>query len=151
MQARWVIPLVGLMLVGCTAQEDPDQLARRRLNQIGQAYGLGAFFVGHRTRCEDDVRETLRTMIIQPEPKDRDAIMISPRDGEPFVIIYGEGVADVLDMQHPNAKNIIMAYERTGLEGKRYVLMSAQNVEVLTDDDFSRATFANKHKPAGRK
>ena len=67
--------------------------------------------------------------------------LVSPRDKQPFVIILGADNADSPDS--------IMVYEQQGADGKRYVLKRGATIEVLTDEEFSKAKFAKNHKPGG--
>ena len=69
-------------------------------------------------------------------------ILVSPRDGEPYVIIMG---ANLGATRSPD----ILAYEKRGAEGKHYVLLMSYDVQQITDEEFSKATFAMGHKPAG--
>jgi hypothetical protein len=67
--------------------------------------------------------------------------LISPRDKLPFVIIYG---ADVTD---PSTS--ILAYEQQGGDDGRWVVFMNGEIKLLSKDEFSHATFAHNHKPAG--
>ncbi len=66
---------------------------------------------------------------------DADQILRSPRDGEPYVIIYGIDIRRPFEMPPP-----IWAHEKNGVDGKRYVLTVMGPVS-MTDEEFSKAKF----------
>lgn len=137
------LPLLAV-LTGCGEPSvDPD-LSRTRLRGLCRALSLSDFFIGHEPRNREELLTTVRGMIIQPEIEDRDSILISPRDSEPYVVIYG---SKLIDGNKDNARSTVIAYEQKGAEGKRYVLMAGQNIEVLSDQEFANAKFALMHKP----
>jgi hypothetical protein len=68
-----------------------------------------------------------------------DESLVSPRDQQPFVILYGANVAEP-----PEA---ILAYEKNGADDSRWVLFMNGDIKLLTKDEFSDAKFANGHKP----
>jgi hypothetical protein len=71
-----------------------------------------------------------------------DDVLISSRDGQPYVIVLG------VDLGAEISKDVL-AYEKNGAEGKRYVLLTSRDVMQMTDDEFAQATFAQGHKPTG--
>ena len=45
---------------------------------------------------------------------------------------------------------MIVAYEQTGVNGKRMTVDVRGTVVIVTDDEFAKIKFAGGHKPAGR-
>lgn len=85
---------------------------------------------------------------IEPLLKERgegQEIFTSPRDGEPFVIAWGTEM-----MQFPIVADTptILAYETSGKDGKRFVLMTAGNVELLDDAEFMEGRFPKGYEPS---
>ena len=61
-----------------------------------------------------------------------DALFRSPRDNQPFVILYG-----VCSMPTPGVKDLpVIAYEATNSGGKRYVAYTTSQVELGDDARF---------------
>jgi hypothetical protein len=69
-------------------------------------------------------------------------VLTSSRDGQPYVVIFG------VDLGARNSPDTFV-YEKTGADGKRYVLTMSRDVRQLTDAESAQATFANGHKPSG--
>ena len=70
--------------------------------------------------------------------------MISPRNGEPFVIIWGVDY-DALPVG-PDPFTVA-AYEKKGVDGKRYVLRFPPRVELMSDAELGKAVFPAGHQP----
>ena len=71
------------------------------------------------------------------EPGTPEEFLISRRDGQPFVIFYGNTI-------NPAAGESVLAHEKDGAEGRRYVLTLAGHVKPLSDAEFAKAKFAAK-------
>jgi hypothetical protein len=65
--------------------------------------------------------------------------LVSPRDNQPIVIIMGANDND--------GASSILAYEKTGAEGTRWVVTMGGEAKKLPNEEFSKATFAKGHKP----
>jgi hypothetical protein len=74
------------------------------------------------------------------EPGKPEEFLISRRDGQPFVIFYGNAI-------NPAGGELVLVHEKDGAAGKRFVLTLAGNVKALLDAEFAKAQFAAK-KPA---
>src|SRR5262249_34424127 len=125
--------VVWLGLTGCSSKpvkrEDPGAV---NLRKISQAYDVADLTIGHPPRSEDELKRCFKEI---GETGDSDQILRSPRDGEPYVILYGPPL-------NSDARDIILAYEKNGAEGKRYVLTLARRVQIMTDSEFATAKFA---------
>ena len=68
----------------------------------------------------------------------------SARDGQPLVVCWGANVTKWHDW---GQKTPVLAYEKQGADGKRYVLTAVGSVELLADEDFHEASFPPGQKP----
>ena len=133
------------LIAGCGGETvSLDDQTSRYLSELGQAYMTFMIAEKRHPKSLEEIRQTLQTLHRAEYASDPELVMRSPRDGQPFVVILGaaskgDGGRD---------KSTIWAYEQTGVEGKRYVLMLSSDVQLLTDEEFARAEFAAGHKPA---
>lgn len=104
----------------------------QRLDAIGSAYGKFTFEKGRPPTGANDLSDQLGP----------DAL-VSPRDGEPFVIFWG---VDIRSPQMVTAARPILGHEQQGRDGSRYVLTVTGYVELLTDDELRASTFPPGHK-----
>ena len=130
-----------LGVAGCSSTppprtEDPDTTNLRR---IYQAFRLCEDFKQRGPLDEDELKRYLGEL---GEPGKPDEFLISRRDRKPFVIHYGNTI-------NPTAGEAVLAHEKDGAEGKRFVLTLAGNVKAMSDAEFAKAQLAPK-KPAKR-
>jgi hypothetical protein len=69
---------------------------------------------------------------------------VSPNDGQPYEILWG---VDISKADAEGAAPAVVAYERQGVGGKRYVLLVGIAVRALTAAEFARAHFPRGHQP----
>jgi hypothetical protein len=72
-----------------------------------------------------------------------DALLVSPNDHEPYVIVWG---TNLLSTPNPS---IVVAYEQTGAKGLRHVL-TPTGTRIMDEAELAKAEFPAGHKPAGR-
>jgi hypothetical protein len=126
---------LAICLAGCTSKPGASSAAlaeKANLSTIGRAYHTATEKLGHPPANVEQLRPFLH------ELGDPAEILRSPRDGEPYVIIYGFDIRKPFDMPPP-----IWAHERRGAHGKRYVI-TVMGVNLMTDDEFATANLA-KH------
>lgn len=58
-----------------------------------------------------------------------DELLVSPSDGQPFVVRYGKAAA-------PLVSRGVIAYEQTGKDGKRFVGYRLGYVEAVDEEKF---------------
>jgi hypothetical protein len=129
-----LVALIVLGLAGCAKPrrtEDPDTTNLRRLYQ---AFRLCDDF---KRRGPKDLAELKHYLGELGEKGTPDEFLISRRDGQPFVIFYGNTI-------QTEGGNVILAYEKEGKEGKRFVLTLGGSVMAITDEEFAKARFAGK-------
>ena len=143
MRGLLVFPLLILLVLvaalpGCAKREPPVDEGELNLRRIMQAYHFSMEPHGRPPRKVEDIKRQFKEI---GETRDPDVILRSPRDGEPYVILFGHPF-EALD------RNTILAYEQKGKDGKRYVLTLSRDVKILSDEEFASARFAGDHKPA---
>lgn len=72
-----------------------------------------------------------------------DELLCSPRDGERFVICWG---VDLLIPPKWAKSTPILAYEKRGAEGTRYILTTLRSVQQMSDEQFQQASFPPGHQ-----
>ncbi|HKB04985.1 MAG TPA: hypothetical protein VKD90_22370 [Gemmataceae bacterium] len=88
----------------------------------------------------DDLKPFLK------EHGDPDALLVSPLDGKPIVVVPG-----ITPGAEPgDDEQMIVAYEREGVNGKRMTVDIRGTVVIVSNDDFAKIKFAGGHVPAGR-
>jgi hypothetical protein len=125
------ITVIVLGLAGCSAappprKENPDTTNLRR---IYQAFRLCEDFKQRGPLDEAELKKWLGELGESATP---DEMLISRRDGRPFVIYYGHSL-------DPAAGDFLLVHEKDGAEGKRYVLTLAGKVTSLADAEFADA------------
>jgi hypothetical protein len=118
-------------------QEDPAVV---NLRKIVQAYDAAEYKLHRGARSEEELRRFFAEAGATGDP---DQYLRSPRDGQPYVVLYGAAL-------DPDGRNIIFAHEKDGVEGQRYVITLSRDVKLLTGDEFASAEFAEvgkKKKP----
>jgi hypothetical protein len=73
-----------------------------------------------------------------------DEIFRSARDNEPLVICWG---VDILKPISWAKSTPVLAYEKRGADGSRYVLTTVRSVELMPDAEFRQASFPPGHHP----
>ena len=117
-------------LVGCKQPVAKElQKSPQNLVAIRKAYLKATARLGAPPRTLDQMSAELK------EQGDPDTLLRSPEDNEKYVIHFG-AVADANPAQ-------VIAYEKVGKEGKRYVLFG-HIVWFMTDDELKSKKF-----PAG--
>jgi hypothetical protein len=105
------------------------------LQSINGAYSKAARTLGHPPKDRAELEPFLR------ELGDPETILVSPRDGAPYVIVWN------VDMQKNKGAIPIVAYESRGQGGNRFT-SNGRVILQMTDADFEKATFPPGHRPA---
>jgi hypothetical protein len=137
--------LAALAAAGCGSPEvkplgEDEMAAVRHFQRIGAAYNQAAQARRKPPASANDLRPFLRQEPGAPDP------LVSPNDGKPVVIVPG------VTMDRPAEPDIqsIVAYEQTGVNGKRLVVDVRGMVRTVTDKEFVEIKFVGGHQPAGR-
>ena len=81
---------------------------------------------------------------ILAETDNADEPWCSDRDGQPLVVCWGVDLSKQPDWAKTTP---VLAYEKQGADGSRYVLTAVRSVELLSDKDFREASFPPGHNP----
>lgn len=133
----WLYGAVAALCAGCEpgtirAEKRMDP-AMERLLAVSRAYGEFTHDRGWPPNGPDDIRPLLQTA----------DSLVSPRDGEPFVVFWG------VDLRAPQGwavRRAVLAHERLGVEGCRYALSLMGNVELLDEEEFRGSSFPPPRK-----
>jgi hypothetical protein len=134
------IAVLALSLcAGCGAPPEREVSGpRKSLRAINTAYMRATDKLN---RGPANLKELLPYLKEQGEP---DQLLRSTDDGQEFVIIWG---VDHRNVAAAKKSATVLAYEKTGQGGKRYVLR-ASAVLHMTDEEFRQAPFPPGHKPS---
>jgi hypothetical protein len=83
----------------------------------------------------DELKAVLAGVVDDPSPYFR-----STRDGEEYVVVWG------LNLDSVSADTVI-AYERTGVDGKRMVINRDGVAKEVSKEEFAGLKFPKGHKP----
>lgn len=130
----------GIAAGGCGRDVHPsatgvDRETRVVLNALGECYS--EYMLYNRGRPPKDPAsfqkflETRNTLLELYGIESVDALLKSPRDGEPFVILYGE----TIPIRDSGGAEYV-AYEQTGVDGFRMAARSRGGVDLLDPDEF---------------
>ena len=88
----------------------------------------------------DDLKPFLK------EHGDPDALLVSPLDKKPIVIVPGVSPG----AEPGDDEQMIVAYEQQRVNGKRMTVDIRGTVVILSEEDFGQVKFFGGHRPAGR-
>ena len=134
---RWGLSVVlGLFCMGCGHSDELTSLTSERLQKVANVYLDYVAATGTSPVDADQLQSHVNNLPqfvsgpIDPDHEDYGTSngLISDRDGEPFVIRFGVKVTDF-----SQAAKIPIAYEKTGLNGRRLVANLNGVVECLDD------------------
>jgi hypothetical protein len=129
---------------GCWSSEPnvvPLSNSEKNLSRIATAYIDAHEKLGRPPKSAEELKPSLKDAGTPEE------VLISPNDGEPYVVIWGVdpsrgGPTDYQGMWQ------ILAYEKKGKGGKRAVTDVRGRPMTVLDADFPKLTFAGRHKPS---
>ena len=113
-----------LVMAGCTTptvEQRPIDQTRQRLIALGQAYAQ-TLAKGKMPSKLADLQPALKSL------GDPDELSTSPRDGQPFVILWGTRFTE------PEAR--VYMHEQTGKSGSRFVLLTDGSSFEVSDERF---------------
>jgi hypothetical protein len=144
-----LIASMGLV-AGCAAKQEippPRTEAEENLQKIGQAYMDARAGLKRSPRNNSDLLPFLRKV------GGSEQTLRSPRDGLEYVIHWDVKPADLLPK--PVAEGVsttqrlpVLAYERVGDGGKRFVLQVPNRIVSMTSEELNTANFPAGHSPA---
>jgi hypothetical protein len=148
--SSFVALVVGISIVpfagGCS--EQPIQYDEQTLKAADQFRKVAVAYNQAAGRARKDKRaitaEDLKPFL--KEHGDPNAMLTSPLDGKPIVIVPGVNPG----AEPADDEQMIVAYERDGVNGKRITVDIRGTVVIVDDDEFAKIKFVGGHQPAGR-
>jgi hypothetical protein len=140
------LPVVGvcLLVLSCSKQYAPEPVSEseQNLSKIGRAYMLA---MGGLKRAPQNAAELTPYL---KELGESSSCLRSPEDGEEYVIIWKIKPDEMAPRgSGPDRQFPVLAYEKKGSGGKRYVLMVPNRIQLLSEDELRNAYFPGGHKP----
>jgi hypothetical protein len=138
---NWVCLLPGmLVLPACSGKhvDVPRAPAEEQLYRIGKAYVRATYRLKRAPTSFEEIKKSLE------EPASED-LLRSPNDGQPFVIHWGVDFNKLA----PGKEDpfTVVAYEKTGVEGQRYVLRYPTQIVRMDEETFRKAVFPPGYQP----
>lgn len=137
-RSQLIMPLFAtFLLIGCAESEKPSAITTDptiiALDKLGGAYIRG-------TPPPKTKAELLAIFKSCNHPKE---LLISPSDGQEFIIVYG---VELKGLKVMGAQLPIVAFEKTGKDGKRYALRGMNTVVQLTEAELKSSVFPEGYK-----
>ena len=130
-----ILPIV--ILAGCGSGDKPSAITTDptiiSLDKLGGAYIRG-------TPPPKTKAELLSIFKSCNHPKE---LLISPSDGQEFIIVYS---VELKGLKVTGAQLPIVAFEKTGKDGKRYALRGMNTVVQLTEAELKSSVFPEGYK-----
>jgi hypothetical protein len=144
-QALGLVLLVMSVLPGCGSNEleSPTAARLRGLGTLYLDYAVGKN--GKGPAGEQEFKKHLRSVpgfVLEMngvDPNALDAVFVSERDGEPFVILYGVSISGISGTSAP-----LIAHEKTGKNGKRLVVFANAKVEHVDEARLQHLASARR-------
>lgn len=141
-----VIPLmVFTALPGCGAPQSvvfDEDTSRQNLQRIGVAYAQVSAALNRPPRNQQELISAIQGDSSQPSAAQ---ILRSPNDGEDYVVVWDVDFRQ-LARERGNV-DVVLAYEKRGRAGRRYVMKPPNHVVIMTDEEFKAAAFPPGHTP----
>ena len=139
---REILGLVCLAVLGCHSETavltgQRQNSAEDRLVSIAAVYAQ-CLAQGKLPETPDDLKAFAKDDASFQE------MMRSPNDNEEFVVMWKTNFHQL----PPSGSNLpVLAYERKGNAGKRYVIKYPTQVQLLTNEEFRKCQFPPGHTP----
>jgi hypothetical protein len=134
--------LIGL--VGCfskAAKVIPLTNSETNLKNIVLAYMDAHEQLHHPPKSAEELKPFLKRF------GDPDQILVSPSDGQPYVVVWGadlsRGGPTPYQQMFP-----IFAYEKKGSDGRRAIVDTRGRPLTIPEEDLPKLTFVAGHKPS---
>jgi len=129
--------LIAALAAGCRRSDPLASPAAARLRGLAMIYLNHAAAKGSGPPSETVFRQyshSLDGITLQMagvDPKSIDDTFVSLRDNEPFVVLWGVGISQLSGKSAP-----LIAYEKTGVNGKRLVAYANTKLEHVDEERF---------------
>jgi hypothetical protein len=128
------VVLLALGPPGCSRSDPLKSPAATRLKGLATMYLDYAAAKGSGPPNEEALKKHFRAVegfVLQMngvDPKAIEETFISPRDNQPFVIVYGVGINGISGTKAP-----LIAYEKTGVSGQRLVAFANTKLDHVDE------------------
>jgi hypothetical protein len=132
---RLLVLVPACCLLGCGpsgARPDPSDATRQNLEAIGNAYLRSTTQHNHPPTGREELAEAIR---LSGQSED---VLRSPNDGEEFVLVWN---VELRRLKAYGNSVPILAYEKQGKNGRRYVLRGRADVVLLSDSQLRASVF----------
>jgi hypothetical protein len=150
---------LALGVVGCAPKGAPPrnkEPTREHLLLIGEAYRQAEDALKRAPRNADDI-----TAYIDADEPDK--VLTSPRDHQRYIILWGTETLKMGMGKPPTPPRSekdkgkapqgstppVLAYERDGADGKRFVLFATGRIVAMNVEDFKKTLEGNAIQPKG--
>jgi hypothetical protein len=136
MTGRVVLLLALAALAGCNSakRDAARQRQSSHLRTLVSVYNFAASKQGHPPAGETEFKSFIDTsakpMIDSLKLSSPNELFVSERDGQPFVVVYSK--------RPPGMNPDVIAYEKTGVDGKRLVGYSLGMIEEVDEARFNQ-------------
>ena len=126
--------MCAISVAGCGNSDDLSSPAANRLRTLATVYLDYAVAKGTGPANEQQLHKHVQSVpgfLLEAggvNPKAGSAAFVSERDGEQFVVRYGVGISQAEGDEAP-----IIAYEKTGKDGTRFVAFANGKVDCIDD------------------
>lgn len=127
--------LIVIVCVGCGPSNDAArEQATSHLRVLGHYYTRATSDLGRRPANEQELKDFItRTgadALQRLEIESVDALFVSERDSQPFVVLYGPAPQ--------GATSDVVAYEQTGVEGRRQAVSSLGSIQEVDEAELQQ-------------
>ena len=141
-KSRFLLAAASAVLLAAVGCSDKIEMPKIPVEEQNILYILRAYckFNGNQQRTPKSLDE-LKPLL--KEFGDPEKIILSPRDGQPYVLVGGLDISRV-----PSGGELpVVAYESKGVDGKRQVVDLRGKIRLLTPAEFDQLKFPSSHKP----
>ncbi len=131
-----MVTIVALGLAaGCGGPVRVQKGEAGPLNEFGTVYRQATDKLGRPPKSVEELAANA------PAGKDVNSLLKSPNDNQPYVVVWGADPRSGMQL-----KPLVIAYEKEGLSGVRFVY-TAMGVMLMGPDEFKEANFPQGHTP----
>jgi hypothetical protein len=137
-----LVIFAGLFVIGCGESTPPpyDEKTLKAADQFSKIAGAYKEAYQRNGRPPASAEELKPFLKKHGEPN---ALLTSQLDGKPVVVIPGPAP----NTPPEEGESAIIAYEQTGVGGKRMTVDSRGTIVFVSEAEFARTKFAGGHKP----
>lgn len=141
---RFVLLSVCALVLGCPQPESSIPLEELRIKTLAIVYGqFVSKHQGTAPSSEAEFKKFIKTVDnqfwegLKIDPAKTDELFVSPRDNQPYVIVYKLKNPSNLES---DGFGPIVIWEKTGSGGTRYTGTSLGQIRILNEEEFKMKT-----------